>query len=59
MNGLTVLIMVLLGPPAMFGVAVFIDDWRAERRWRRERDLRAEQQRRVIGPEDRPDWGRR
>jgi hypothetical protein len=60
----TMLVMVLLGPPALFGITVAIDDWRAERRYRRERAYRRDAQNRhpssgPIGPEDRADWGQR
>jgi hypothetical protein len=60
-----VLAVVVLGPPALFGVLIAFEEWRDAVRARRNpgrADLLAEYARRrhparPLAPEDRPDWG--
>jgi hypothetical protein len=62
MSGDLIIAVAVLGPPAVFGLAVAIEEWTyILHRRARQADLarRRHPSRPPIGPEDMPDWGRR
>lgn len=57
MNPETTLAIILLGPPAIFGMAVAFEWWLEDRRAIRGSRKRHPSARNSVPVEDRPDWG--